>query len=101
MTTSYLSQFNEISSLRNALTEKTLSARELTQEALKSIQASDFNAFSQVDASLSLKQAETADHLIASSASSWLTGIPIAYKDLLVTQGWRTTAASKMLQHYV
>src|SRR5699024_9151080 len=26
---------------------------------------------------------------------------PIAYKDLLVTQGWRTTAASKMLQHYV
>jgi len=101
MTTSYLSQFNEIGSLHNALTEKTLSARELTQEALKSIQQSNLNAFSQVDADLSLQQADTADHLLASTSSSQLTGIPIAYKDLLVTQGWRTTAASKMLQHYV
>jgi|SRR5690625_2898426 len=101
MTTPYLAQFNHIASLHNALTTQELTAKELTQEALKAIQDSDLNAFTQVDVDLSLAQAEAADRLLADNSASVLTGIPIAYKDLLVTKGWRTTAASKMLEHYV
>src|SRR5690625_5373368 len=96
MTTPYLTQVNHIASLHNALTTQELTAKELTQEALKAIQDSDLNAFTQVDVDLSLAQAEAADRLLADNSASVLTGIPIAYKDLLVTKGWRTTAASKI-----
>ncbi len=95
-------QFNSIAQLREALVSRQVSAQELAQSALDAIQArADLNAFLHVDATLSLEQARDADRLLADGNAPALAGVPIGHKDLFVTQGWRTTAASKMLADYV
>jgi aspartyl-tRNA(Asn)/glutamyl-tRNA(Gln) amidotransferase subunit A len=53
-----------------------------------------------VNAHLSLEQANKADQLISSGKAGKLTGIPIAHKDVFVTRGWKSTAASKILEGY-
>jgi aspartyl-tRNA(Asn)/glutamyl-tRNA(Gln) amidotransferase subunit A len=53
-----------------------------------------------VDRDLSLAQAKSADERIALGTAGVLTGVPIAHKDIFVTRGWRSTAASKMLANY-
>src|SRR5690606_26187940 len=45
--------------------------------------------------------AKAADKQLADGQAPALAGVPIAHKDVFVTQGWRTTAASKMLAGYV
>src|SRR5690606_21208598 len=96
------SEFDSIQSLRTALQERKLSARELAASALDAAQArSDLNAFLHVDPALTLAQADAADKLLAVGQAGALAGIPIAHKDVFTTQGWRTTAASKMLAGYV
>lgn len=96
------SEFDSIQSLRSALQERKLSARELATSALEAAQAhNDLNAFLHIDPALTLAQADAADKLIASGQAGVLAGIPIAHKDVFTTQGWRTTAASKMLADYV
>src|SRR3546814_1115584 len=60
----------------------------------------DLNAFLHIDRDLTLAQADAADQQLAQGQAGPLTGIPIAHKDVFATQGWRTTAASKMLEHY-
>ncbi|HTM79187.1 MAG TPA: Asp-tRNA(Asn)/Glu-tRNA(Gln) amidotransferase subunit GatA, partial [Devosia sp.] len=50
---------------------------------------------------LTLAQADAADQQLAAGQAGLLAGIPIAHKDVFTTQGWRTTAASKMLADYV
>src|SRR5690606_15049252 len=42
-----------------------------------------------------------ADRQIAAGSAAPLAGVPIAHKDVFVTRGWRSTAASKMLADYV
>ena len=94
--------FSSIAQMRQALDSKQVSAVELTQEALaKAEQLSRLNAFLHIDADLSLAQARAADTRIAAGTQHTLTGLPIAHKDVFVTQHWRTTAASKMLANYV
>ncbi|WP_353149440.1 Asp-tRNA(Asn)/Glu-tRNA(Gln) amidotransferase subunit GatA [Pollutimonas bauzanensis] len=96
------SEFDSIQSLRTALQERKLSARELAASALDAAQArNDLNAFLHVDPALTLAQADAADKLLASGQAGTLAGIPIAHKDVFTTQGWRTTAASKMLAGYI
>src|SRR5450830_1788921 len=80
---------------------KDISAVELTQHYLARAQASDLNAFLHIDAELSLAQAKAADARFATDSAGPLTGIPIAHKDIFVTEGWRSTAGSKMLANYV
>ncbi len=80
---------------------KDISAVELTQHYLARAQASELNAFLHIDAELSLAQAKAADARFASESAGPLTGIPIAHKDIFVTEGWRSTAGSKMLANYV
>lgn len=95
-------EFDSIASLRAALQERKLSARELAASALEAAQShSDLNAFLHLDAELTLAQADAADRMLAAGQGTPLTGIPIAHKDVFVTQNWRTTAASKMLAGYV
>lgn len=95
-------EFSDISTLAQALGERKISARELAQSALDAIgHHAALNAFVDVQPELTLAQADAADKLISSGSAGPLTGIPIAHKDIFVTQGWHTTAASKMLHGYV
>ena len=54
-----------------------------------------------IDEDLTLAQARHADAMIEAGTAGPLTGIPIAHKDVFVTQGWRSTAGSRMLRDYV
>ena len=88
----------ELSTLLHA---KQISSTELTQHYLDRIAGSTHNAFLHVDTELSLAQARAADARLIEGSAGPLTGIPIAHKDIFVTKGWRSTAASKMLGNYV
>ena len=81
-----------------------LTSVELTRRALERIGATDaaLNAFLTVTADEALAAAADADaRLRAGDAASPLTGIPVAVKDVIATAGVRTTAASKILEHFV
>lgn len=96
-----LKQYRSIAALSQALAERTLSATELAQDCLAQIEAkSALNAFVHVDADLTLAQAREADAMLAAGHGNILTGLPIAHKDVFVTQGWRSTAGSNMLKDY-
>jgi len=90
-----------IKELSALLHSKQASATELAQHYLDRIAASSHNAFLDVNPELTLAQAKAADARFAQGNAGPLTGIPIAHKDIFVTQGWRSTAASKMLGNYV
>lgn len=95
-------RLTSINSVRKALDNKEISASELAKLSLeKAEKLSKLNAFLHIDPELTLAQAKIADQMIAEGRQTALTGIPIAHKDIFVTKGWRTTAASKMLESYV
>ncbi len=89
-----------IKELSTLLHSKQVSATELCTHFLDRIDASELNAFLHVDRALSLAEAGAADARLADGTATPLTGIPIAHKDIFVTQGWRSTAGSKMLGNY-
>jgi len=90
-----------IKELSTLLHSKQVSATELARHYLDRIAASHHNAFLDVNPELTLAQAAAADARLAEGSAGLLTGIPIAHKDIFVTKGWRSTAASKMLGNYV
>ncbi len=96
-----LQRYPNIAALHQALSNRQLSATELAQDCLRQIELhASLNAFVHVDADLTLAQAREADNLLATGRSTLLTGLPIAHKDVFVTQGWRSTAGSNMLKQY-
>ena len=91
-----------IALISEALAKKEVSSKELTQHFLDRIEAGKhWNAFIDVNAHLSLEQANKADSLISAGKAGKLTGIPVAHKDVFVTRGWKTTAASKIGRAHV
>ena len=87
--------------LSTQLAARKISSVELTLHYLDRIAASgDLNAFIDLDPEVSLAQAKAADARIAQGDAHALTGIPIAHKDIFVTRDFRSTAGSKMLEHY-
>ncbi|GLR25514.1 Asp-tRNA(Asn)/Glu-tRNA(Gln) amidotransferase subunit GatA [Limnobacter litoralis] len=92
----------QISELRALLDHKKASATELAQDALQRIQSSaQLNAFVDVQPELTLAQARAADERLARGETGALLGIPCGHKDIFVTRGWASTAASNMLKGYV
>ena len=90
-----------IALLSKALAAKQVSSRELTSYFLERIaKGSRWNAFLDVNPALSMAQADVADDIRANGLAGPLTGIPVAHKDVFVTQGWHSTAGSKMLSNY-
>lgn len=97
-----LDSFTGIRDLGAALSARKLSAVELARQLLSDIEANrTLNAFVDVQHDLTLEQACAADKRLTEGQAGLLTGMPLAHKDIFVTQGWRTTAGSKMLQNYV
>ncbi|MBK4736390.1 Asp-tRNA(Asn)/Glu-tRNA(Gln) amidotransferase subunit GatA [Noviherbaspirillum pedocola] len=90
-----------IKELSALLRDREVSATELAQGYLERAQASDLNAYIDIQPELTLAQAAEADKRLAAGNAAPLTGIPIAHKDIFVTRGWRSTAGSRMLENYV
>lgn len=98
---SLFTEYTDLRALRTALDEGKISAREIAEEQLRCAATNSLNAFTHIEPELTLAQADAADTLIKNGQATALTGIPIAHKDVFVTQGWRTTAGSKMLENYL
>ncbi len=80
-----------------------ISSVELTRAYLERIEALDgaIQAYLTVTADLALEQALRADARRKAGEDSPLLGIPLAYKDVLCTEGVETTCGSKILKGYV
>lgn len=92
-----------IHQLHQQLKDRNVSSLEATKALLARIEATDsrINAFITVAADQALAAAEAADQRIANGDCQLLTGIPLALKDIFLTEGVRTTCASKMLENFV
>ncbi len=91
-----------IADLGRALTTRSISSVELTQERLAAIgHRADLGAFLATDREGALIAARAADVALAAGTAGPLTGVPIAHKDIFVTKGLPSTAGSKMLAGYM
>jgi aspartyl-tRNA(Asn)/glutamyl-tRNA(Gln) amidotransferase subunit A len=89
-----------LSQIDARLEKRELSSTELTRACLDRIEATrDLNAFVHVDEKGALAAARAADDRKA--RLSPLDGVPIALKDLFLTEGVPTTAGSKILAGFV
>jgi aspartyl-tRNA(Asn)/glutamyl-tRNA(Gln) amidotransferase subunit A len=92
-----------IASVREALTAKRISARELTTEFFARIEKRnpELNAFLALSPERAYAQADSLDTRIAAGEMlPALAGVPLAVKDVLSTRGVVTTCASRMLEGY-
>ncbi len=88
-----------INSLHQKLADKELTAQDLTQQTLDDINAKEdkLNAFITVND----KAVDDAKKIDEKGINGRLSGIPIAIKDNIVTNGIKTTAASKILYNFM
>ena len=89
--------------LRGLLAEKKVSSTELTKIFLERIAAvnSKVNAFIKVVEEEALQAAAKADQRLQTGDTAPLTGIPLALKDIFITEGIETTCASKILSGFI
>ena len=92
-----------LAELSAGLSERQYSARELTQAFLARIEGLNptINAYVSVTADAALASAEQADARRAQGGQGPLLGLPLAHKDIFVTEGVKTTCGSKMLSDFV
>ena len=93
----------KIRDMRKALDSKEISAKELAQTYFERIKKYDdkVKSFITVTEEKALEQAEKAQAVIDKGEAKALTGIPVAVKDNICTEGVKTTCASKMLENFV
>ena len=89
--------------LSDGLKAKKFSSVEVTQFFLDRLDRynASINAFITVDNEKSLKMAKRSDEIIKEGKQDYLTGIPIAQKDIFCAEGWKTTCGSKMLDNFI
>ena len=92
-----------LTELSQALAAKRLSSVELIGGLLARIDRANarLNAFLTVDRERAVAAAKAADARRAAGDAGPLTGIPIAHKDVMMTEGLRTTCGSRMLEGFV
>lgn len=93
----------QISEALDLLDKKEVSSVELVQAHLTEMEKARFlNAYITETPELALEQAALSDQKrVKGEKIGRLEGIPIANKDLYCTKGIKTTAASKILSHFV
>ena len=90
--------------LAGMLRQGTVSAREITESVFNRIDEREkaVNAFITTTRETAYEQADKADATFRQGGNiPLLTGIPIAIKDILCTQGIKTTCGSKILENFV
>jgi len=92
-----------IHELQEMLTRRQVSAVELTKDVLDRIEKVEdrVKAYITLDPEGALKQAEAADKELKEGTGGLLCGIPLSIKDVLCTEGMRTTCGSRILENFV
>ncbi len=92
-----------IHELQELLEKRQVSAVELTKDVLDRIEKVEdkVKAYIRLDPEGALKQAEAADKLINAGSGGPLCGIPLSIKDVLCTEGMRTTCGSRILENFI
>lgn len=96
--------YRPISDLADLIARREISPVDLTNAYLDRIERANapLNAFLTVTSELARQEAKSAEAEIARHGPrSPLHGIPLAYKDIVVTQHIKTTCGSKVLENYV
>jgi aspartyl-tRNA(Asn)/glutamyl-tRNA(Gln) amidotransferase subunit A len=95
---------NTATELTRLIEKRKISSREITESVFRRIdeREEEINAYITLTREIALKQADEADRRTRRKERlSPLDGIPVALKDLLCTQGVRTTCGSAMLKDYI
>jgi aspartyl-tRNA(Asn)/glutamyl-tRNA(Gln) amidotransferase subunit A len=92
-----------IHELREMLAGRQVSAVELTRDVLQRIEKVEdrVKAYITLDPEGALKGAEAADKELKMGTGGPLCGIPLSIKDVLCTDGMRTTCGSRILENFV
>jgi aspartyl-tRNA(Asn)/glutamyl-tRNA(Gln) amidotransferase subunit A len=93
-----------IDAARNAVQTRQVTALALVESHYARIEKEDarVGAFLTLCKERALEQADRMDRMAAEGKTlPPLGGVPVAVKDVMSTRGVRTTAASKILQHYI
>jgi len=99
-----MATMNTISEVRAAIEARKVSAREVTREYFKRIEARnrELNAYLMLCEERAYRQADRVDALVAAGKPlPALAGVPVAVKDVISTRGVRTTCGSKILSNYI
>ena len=93
-----------IKQAHQGLLKKEFSAVELTEAVLSQIKKRDMeiHAYLFLTEELALNQAKRIDKKIANKEKiGLLAGLPVAIKDIILVEGIKCTAGSKILENYI